>query len=380
MLKLVHTADVHLGAPLGWLGERAAVQREQLKRTLTAVVDLAVAEKADCLVIAGDLFDSQSPPASDVRFAFQECGRFGAETGAAVVILPGSHDHLGPTSVYASYRKEFDRTGGVSVLGLDGRQSVDLERCGLSVRGTPPLSNRSSTHQLAGLRPDPRFSWNVAVAHGSLTTAPVAPDDHPVSPDEIAAGGWSYVALGHWHSWRDVSVGRTKAIYPGAPEVMAVDQSGAGHVAVVELTPEGTNVKKVRVGSRAVLDLDVDVTGLPGMSAVADRVRSQAAPDADTILRLTVSGLAAVDAGLDVETLCDDLAPDYFRVLLGGRHYHVRLEESELEALPERLVVGRFARLMKDRYEAASGDAEREEIEDALQLGVALLQGKSVLG
>lgn len=380
MAKLIHTADVHLGAPLGWLGERAGEQREQLRRTLSTVVDLALSERADCLVVAGDLFDSQSPPASAVRFVLREFERLGAESGAAVVILPGSHDYLGPASVYSSYRKEFDVAGQVFVLGLDGRPSVDLERCGLSLRGAPPQSNRSSAHQLAGLVPNPSYRFNVAVAHGSLTSAPVAPDDHPIGSEELCAADWSYVALGHWHSWRDVSQASTRAVYPGSPEVVAVDQTGSGHVAVVDLETDGTSVRRARVGARSVVDLDVDVSGLDGTAAVAEHIRALAPADGDVIVRLALSGLVSVESGFDLDGLLENLAPDYFHVSPGGRRYHFRLEEAELEALPERLVVGRFARLMRDRHDSAETGAERQEIEDALQLGVALLQGKGVLG
>jgi hypothetical protein len=35
---------------------------------------------------------------------------------------------------------------------------------------------------------------------------------------------------------------------------------------------------------------------------------------------------------------------------------------------------------MKSRLEEAQSDEERQEIEDALQLGIALLQGKDVIG
>jgi exonuclease SbcD len=380
MAILIHTADIHLGAPLGWLGDKASEQREQLRRTLGSIVDLTLSERADCLIIAGDLFDSQSPPASDVRLAFQEFERLAAGSGASVIILPGSHDFLDPASVYSSYQKEFGRTGQIVVLGLDGRQSVELERVGISIRGTPLRSNRSSTHPLAGLTPDPGYPINIAVAHGSVNLAPIADDDHPIDTLELSSAAWSYIALGHWHSWRDVSQGPTPAIYPGAPEIIAVDQAGSGHVARVEIGPEGTQIEKTRVGERLVAEVEVDLTGAMGVTDVAERVRSRLPEDGRTIVRLALTGLVSVDAGFNQEALFEELAGDYFFVTPGARSYHLRMEDSELEALPERLVIGRFARLMRERYEEAATDDERQQIEDALQLGVALLQGKAVFG
>jgi DNA repair exonuclease SbcCD nuclease subunit len=380
MPVLIHTSDVHLGAPLGWLGPRAAEQRRHLRRTLSAIVDLALSERADCLLVVGDLFDSNSPPTSDVRFALQEFGRLTAAGNAEVVVLPGSHDFLGRASVYASYRRDFEQVRGLTVLGADGAGSVDLERLRLSIRGNPPRSNRSSGHQMSGLEPHPDLDYSVAALHGSVDVLPIAADDHPIAQSELAGPGWSYFALGHWHSWREIEGAGAPAVYPGAPEVIAVDQLGAGHVARVELTSSGTSVERVRVGTRSIVAVRTDVTDAPDADVVAEEIRGKAPPDRDVILRLSLAGLLAVDSAFDAEALVEALATDYFHVDIAERAYHIRLEDHELLDLPERLVIGRFARLMRAKMVEASTDAERGEIEDALQLGAALLQGKDVLG
>jgi DNA repair exonuclease SbcCD nuclease subunit len=52
MLKVLHTADVHLGAKFSGLGHKGASQREQLLVTFRNVVDTAINEKADIVLIA----------------------------------------------------------------------------------------------------------------------------------------------------------------------------------------------------------------------------------------------------------------------------------------------------------------------------------------
>jgi len=376
---LVHTSDVHLGAPLGWLGDRASEQREQIRRTFSSIVDLAIEKKADCLLIAGDLFDSGNPPSSDVRFVLQEIGRFTSEPGSAAVIFPGSHDSLGASSVYANYADEFARVARLFVLGEDDRTTIDLTGPGISIRGTAPRSNRSTSHQLAGLAPSTDLPFSVAVAHGSVNVVPVEPDDHPIELEELAAPGWTYFALGHWHSWREIDGTSAPAVYAGAPEVMAVDQTGAGYVAVVDLGSDGAAVRKHRVGVRTVAGATIDVGTTLDAMAFAAGVRESVPADADTILRLGLSGLLAIDSGFDETEFLAAVRGDYFQVVAGERTYHLRLDEEALERLPERLVIGQFARLMKKQLDAATREEERREIEDALQLGVALLQGKDVL-
>ena len=62
MLRLLHTADVHLGARHADLGEQAAAQRERQFAAFQASIELAIAEKVDVVLIAGDLFDSNTQP------------------------------------------------------------------------------------------------------------------------------------------------------------------------------------------------------------------------------------------------------------------------------------------------------------------------------
>ena len=379
MPLLIHTSDVHLGAPLGWLGDKASEQREQLKRTLAAIVDLTISERADCLLVAGDLFDSVSPPSSAVRFALKEFGRLAAAGNAEVVVLPGSHDFLDPSSVYSCYRTEFEGVGNVSILGLDGRATVDLARIGVSVRGAFGARAGASGVGRSVLSPHPELPYSIATMHGSVDIVPVAPGDRPIERSALDAPGWSYFALGHWHSWREITGTSAPAVYPGAPEVIAMDQTGCGYVARVELGSGGVSVDRVRIGTRTLAEAVIDVTGVSDTVQAAARIRRAVPPAPDAILSLVLEGILAVDSGLDPDELTEALKPDYFFVALVARHYRVELADRELDGLPERLVVGRFARLMREKAGQAASEEERREIEDALQIGVALLQGKDVL-
>lgn len=379
MSTIIHTCDVHLGAPLGWLGSKAGAQRDQIKKTFSKIIDLVLDSGAGCLLITGDLFDSNRPPSSIVRFAVRELARLTSASRASVVVLPGSHDYLAPDSVYATYREEFERLTRVHILGMNESTYVGIDEMGLAVHGSPPSSNRSARHQMDMLEPADEFTFNVAALHGSVDIVPTSADDHPVSTSELAKPGWSYFALGHWHSWRVIEGGSAPAVYPGAPEVIAVDQTGAGHVARVDLRVDNTEVSKVRVGSRSVMGLQLDVSHSAGVTDIAERIRLEAPPDREAVLRLILSGLIGIDSDFDEKALVELLENDYFFVSTAGSSYHVRLTDEEIERLPEKMVVGRFVRLMKHKLDAASSDDEREEIEAAMQIGVALLHGKDVL-
>ena len=337
---IIHTSDVHLGAPLGWLGPRAAEQREELRRTLSKIVDLVIDQHADALVVAGDLFHSNNPSAATVRFVLREFARLTSESRASVVLLPGSHDSLDIESVYTSYRAEFGKLERVSVLGLDGLSSVIVENAGLKIHGSPPIRQGHERHA-AELIPDESFAFNVALLHGSKEGDTGEGDDcegdAPFSAADLPDHGWSYYALGHLRSWHELERAGGPAVYPGSPELVAVEGGAQGHVARVELRASGAIVTKVRVGARSIIEVRVEVTDASDSLSIAERVRQQAHSNPNAVLRLVLTGLTSAEAGIDDWDLIAELADDYFFVCPPVRDYHIRVSDQDLVQLPERL-------------------------------------------
>src|SRR3954470_15055511 len=100
MVKLLHTADLHLGCEFSQLD---ADDRRKLARARLAVVDqiLALAEQyaVDAVLWAGDVFDTPEP-GEDWWRGFAEVLRSRAGWTRPVVLLPGNHDPVKPNSVF----------------------------------------------------------------------------------------------------------------------------------------------------------------------------------------------------------------------------------------------------------------------------------------
>ncbi len=85
--RVLHTADWHLGKLLGTL------EREPEQRRFLAWLEEAVVETgADVLVIAGDVFDTATPPQSAVRLYFDFLAALHARSRCQVVVTAGNHD------------------------------------------------------------------------------------------------------------------------------------------------------------------------------------------------------------------------------------------------------------------------------------------------
>src|SRR3989338_591879 len=159
MSKLIHAADVHLGAKFLSFGEKANQQREQLKKTFENIINKAVEEKADFLLIAGDLFDANRVHQSLVDFVKTQFKKL-KENDIQAVIIPGTHDCLSPDSVYLreGFAKEFPN------VHVFNDPAVDL-----TIWAKPNVSNKSTKSPVVKLEPkDKKTKYNILMAHGSL--------------------------------------------------------------------------------------------------------------------------------------------------------------------------------------------------------------------
>jgi exonuclease SbcD len=65
-MRFLHTSDWHLGKML-----KGRSRDGEHEAALTEILDIARREKVDCLLVSGDVFDSQSPPPEAERIAFK---------------------------------------------------------------------------------------------------------------------------------------------------------------------------------------------------------------------------------------------------------------------------------------------------------------------
>ncbi len=364
MPKILHTSDVQLDAPFRFLGPRGEDHRAQLRETFEHIVEMAQQDGFDLLLIAGDLFDSNRPHQTTldrVSMALRQLD-------IPVCILPGNHDCYDDVSVYRRVLfpdHVFTEQPTVQTFpGLD-----------LAVYGNPIRSARSQQDPLRDLSPSADVRWHVAMAHGNVDRPDLDVTSRPIRREALRDSGMDYVALGDWHSFADYSEGDVTAYYAGAPEPTALGQTGAGYVARVELDERGVQVHPERVGTITTDELTLDVTGYTRVE-IAQAIRQHADPH--LMLQVTLTGLTDLGTVLDLDALEERLAPDFYHLACTDQS-HPQLEAIAAADYPEELVIGKFARLMQAHIEQAESENEQRRAEQALQLGIALLEGKEVL-
>src|SRR5215203_7157230 len=322
MLRIIHTADVHLGARHDDLGEQAAAQRERQFAAFRATVDLALAEKVDILLVAGDLFDSNVQPRRSVERVAAELKRL-ADGRVRTVIIPGTHDVYDRASIYRAYDLATlagSKADDDMVTVLDPqRRWIHLTACDVIVAARVFATKRAPHSPLEGiLTPDmPVAGWHVGLVHGSIAIpGRTDRDEVVVTTEEIAASGLDYLALGHWHSAQSGKAGKVTYAYPGAPEAVALDQDGAGKVLLVELEEVGTG-RSVKVHERVVgrtrfEKVTIDTSTVKTQQALIVSLAKRSDPD--LVLDVRLNGVRPDELDLDIDEIETALAPGFMKV------------------------------------------------------------------
>jgi len=392
MLRIIHTADVHLGARHDDLGEQAAAQRERQFAAFARAIDLALVEKVDLFLIAGDLFDSNVQPRRSVERVAAELKRL-VDARIRTVLIPGTHDVYDRASIYRAY--DLPATAGshadddyVTVLRPD-LPYIHLPSIDAVVHGPVFATKRAPHSPLRGFVADVpgiAATWRIGMIHGSiLIPGKTEYDEVVISTDEIAASGLDYLALGHWHSAQTGKAGNVTYGYAGAPEAVALDQDRAGKVLLVELASDATRrtvkVDERSVGATKFEKLEIDASGVTGQPALIATLSAKADPD--LVLDVRLVGVRPDDLDLDTDEVEAALARSFLKV---------RVRDVSLPALTEGVlpspdtVAGAFIRDLEARIAeleaGAVGSPERAseaaELRDALRLGRLLLAGHEV--
>jgi exonuclease SbcD len=371
MLKILHTADIHLGAKFSGLGNKSASQREQLRTTFKNVIATAIDESVNIVLIAGDLFDANQQPQRNVDLVIEQFNLLGANN-IPVCLIPGTHDSLDSSSIY----RKIDFEGKCSNLKIFADENISYKEypsLDLTVYGKPNLSNRSYTSPLEGLRRSTSSKFHIAMAHGSLYIPDkVAKDDHVFKLEEVKASGMDYLALGHWHRFYRCSE-KPPAWYSGPPEWIP-DQRERGAVLLVSLSDAGeVHVEPKMLGLRDYGEVEIDMNDIQDLAKLKARISEGA--NQNLVRMVTLKGLRDAELIVNPEELEAGLGEKFFHLSFTDES-HPKLEEVTEDE--ERLIRNRFIKLMKVQIENLEGE-EKDIAENALQYGIALLDGKEVL-
>ncbi|HCC47067.1 MAG TPA: hypothetical protein DEQ38_02965 [Elusimicrobia bacterium] len=236
MAKIIHTADLHIKAD----------EKVYCYAVLDEIIELARAEKADFLVIAGDLFDSFADfevLRKEVRHKLFQLH----EAGCRIIYIPGNHEARGATADLTAYSLD-------PVQFYAHAPFVFFEAEGVEFICVPHAENYDGYRDWK-VPPKKEGVTRVAVLHALNSTIYTGPDEETdsrtgvIEDDFFKRFSIDYAAMGHVHSGRQHYLGGAIACYPGSPRVWRahIREAGTKTVRIVETGGSPVNTRPVEL-------------------------------------------------------------------------------------------------------------------------------------
>ena len=351
-MKIIHTADFHIGSPLSsrLSGEKREERQNEIISNFRRLVEQAYALGASAIIIAGDLFD-ENDVGIRAKNAVIETVRWASDI--TFFLLEGNHDK-GITGVmempenlftFGSEWSYYELSEGVTVCGRNFFDENAFESLHLK-----------------------KEKKNIAVLHGELRehSAPL----YTVGLKDAAGKFIDYLALGHYHSYSVTRIDeRGNAVYSGTPEGRGFDETGECGFVLIDTDGNGLTHRFIPFARRKIHDIKLPVDGMSGQGDIVRAAMKilENIPSSDMV-RLELVGRYTSGIWKDGEALERELK---------GHLYHLEIKDSSRPKADysgftnDKSLKGEFIRAVL--VDTTLSDLEKDEV---IRMGIAALSGE----
>ncbi|WP_394199307.1 metallophosphoesterase family protein [Litoreibacter albidus] len=286
-MRLLVSADTHLGSPIRSVALRNPDLGDRLKQasrdTFAKIIDLAIDEQVDALVLAGDIFDNHYPDLKSRAFLVTQLSR-AADAGVPTVLIRGNHDALLDHRAHGALGEGIHllhKGAPTVVIGDTAFHGLSFDAAHVSKSFLPDYPQRV---------PDKR---NVGLMHTSLDGAAGHDPYAPCAERDLMAHGYDLWCLGHIHAPFERADGPVLAVMPGIPQPRHFGERRGGSVTMVTLEDGAPEYERRAIGHLGFGEASVDLSDCADQQQVLRSLRAVflEAQEAgrDTALRLHVT-------------------------------------------------------------------------------------------
>jgi DNA repair exonuclease SbcCD nuclease subunit len=288
----IHAADLHVDSPLHGLAAKddafSQVARGATRQAFANMVEMAIREGVDFVVLAGDLYDGTWKDQSTGQFVVAQLARLSRAQIRTFVVF-GNHD------AESRVARHFGQPPGVHLFNNKHCETVVLDDLGVAIHGRSYRDAATFENLAESYCPPKPGLFNLAILHTSLDGYPGHDPYAPCSLDQLRGAGHDYWALGHVHQ-REIRSKEPHIVFPGNIQGRHIRETGAKGVMIVRVVagsaaePEFRACDVVRWGSVSVdVRPQADVTEVLADVRNAFEETARAAEDRQTAVRVTVT-------------------------------------------------------------------------------------------
>ncbi|MDR3293221.1 MAG: metallophosphoesterase [Clostridiales bacterium] len=359
-MKIIHCSDLHLDSPMRYLtAEKARVRRAELFQAFSDTLAFAREHSVRAVLVAGDLFDSDSVSIS-VKKSVEDLIR--AYGDILFFYVSGNHDFK--SGFFENDAPKNFKTaksgGGFFAYDLEGGVTVALIDC-------PP----DSPAVYEGLSLD-RARRNIVVMHGEASEYLKKDGAATVRLAYLRERNIDYLALGHYHDFFAARLdGRGEYVYSGCLAGRGFDECGQKGFVLLDIDEKGVLSQSFvpLAGGREFFTVEAVITGCGSMYAVEAAALSALngiAPQ--NAVKVVLTGRAHKGLRKDLRALGEQLSRRFFFAKVADES---RLDVSIAEYEGDVSLKGEFVRLV------LRSDLDEREKEEIAACGLRYLEESS---
>ena len=359
-MKIIHCADLHLDSKMetNFTREQAEERRYEILTTFENMVDYAVENQIQVIIIAGDMFDTAQNQQKTIKNRVLDKIKEAKEVD--FLYLQGNHDNDNFFKEMADrpvnlklFKNQWSgyRYGGIVITGIefDGSQDSQIYS-GL-------LLNEND--------------FNIVVLHGQISKYGEERKVETINLNVLQNKYIDYLALGHIHTYEKERLDyRGVYCYSGCLEGRGFDECGEKGFVVVDIEGSNLSTEFVSNSKRSFHEIRVDISNYIEAEDIIKAVEDHMVDiPAEDIVKIILEGEIVEETDIDKE---------YINQKLKSRYYFSKiLDQTELKidyAKYEKDISlkGEFIR----KANALDlGEAEKGEI---IKMGINAIVGKGV--
>lgn len=292
-MRFVHTSDWQIGKTFRFADDVSQLLRDERLEAVTRLGQLARAEGAPAILVAGDVYNVETPAERTLR---QPVERMRAFPDIEWHLIPGNHDSHTP-------RGPWERLLRLNASErLPGNIHLHLAPEPVAIAGAaawlaPAVLTRRHTAadptEAMDTATTPEGVIRVGLAHGSIRSfgTDESSTNNLIAIDRPQRAGLTYLALGDWHGAQGIG---ERCWYSGTPEIddFSTGGRGGGEALVVEI--DGPRAVPVvshhRVGQFGWQRMEMTLHNATDIDILETRLRSLSSDLGAVLVWLNVSG------------------------------------------------------------------------------------------
>lgn len=255
-VKFIHGADIHIDSPM--VGLKSLPTRifkrlqESTFQAFRSLVDAAITNHVDFIVLAGDLFDNENRSVRAQVFLRKEMERL-AEKEIEVFLIHGNHDHMSGNWSQIEFPNNVHVFGEqVEVKTFTTKNNTSVHLYGFSYSERHVFERKINEYDRKN-----GADFHIGILHGNMEGSTEHGNYAPFQLNDLLEKEFHYWALGHIHK-RAILKEEPAIIYPGNTQGRNRKETGVKGCYLVELDESGSKLEFVETSDVVWSEVSID--------------------------------------------------------------------------------------------------------------------------